>query len=90
MRGSVAAGAKRYVAPRKRGYSKNGRGDAPQIVVGLAVTGFSVPVFVVAYLLIWLVSLIDRSRQAAGERIAFEAQFVRSQTGIGASGATAH
>ncbi len=38
MRGSDTAGAKLYVAPRKRGYGKNGRGDAPQIVVGLAVT----------------------------------------------------
>jgi hypothetical protein len=44
MRGSVAAGAKRYAAPRKRGYSKNGRGDAPQIVVGLAVTRDGFPV----------------------------------------------
>lgn len=44
MRGSDAAGARRYVAPRKRGYSKNGRGDAPQIVVGLAVTRDGFPV----------------------------------------------
>jgi Transposase DDE domain len=42
--GSRAAGAKRYKAPRKRGYSKNGRGDAPQIVVGLAVTRDGLPV----------------------------------------------
>jgi hypothetical protein len=34
--GSLSAGAKRYAAPRKRGHSKNGRGDAPQIVVGLS------------------------------------------------------
>ena len=34
---SAAAGRKTYQAPRKRGYSKNGRTDAPQIVVGLAV-----------------------------------------------------
>ena len=32
------------MAPRKRGYSKNGRGDAPQIVVGLAVTRDGFPV----------------------------------------------
>jgi transposase len=31
-------------ALRKRGYSKNGRGDAPQIVVGLAVTRDGLPV----------------------------------------------
>ncbi|MCB2022422.1 MAG: IS1634 family transposase [Burkholderiaceae bacterium] len=44
VRGSVAAGAKAYAAPRKRGHSKNGRGDAPQIVVGLAVTRDGFPV----------------------------------------------
>jgi hypothetical protein len=32
------------VAPRKRGHSKNGRGDAPQIIVGLAVTRDGFPV----------------------------------------------
>ena len=42
--GSVAAGHKRYRAPRKRGKSKNGRDDAPQIVVGLAVTRDGFPV----------------------------------------------
>lgn len=35
---------RRYPAPRKRGHSKNGRGDAPQIVVGLAVTRDGLPV----------------------------------------------
>jgi len=44
VRGSASAGAKRYRAPRKRGKSKNGRGDAPQIVVGLAVTRDGFPV----------------------------------------------
>ncbi|KPL52846.1 cation/acetate symporter ActP [Prosthecomicrobium hirschii] len=43
-----------------------------------------------AFLVIWLVSLIDRTRAAAAERASFEAQYVRSQTGIGASGASAH
>jgi hypothetical protein len=33
-----------YEPQRKRGYSKNGRGDAPQIVVGLAVTRDGLPV----------------------------------------------
>lgn len=32
------------VGLRKRGYSKNGRGDAPQLVVGLAVTRDGLPV----------------------------------------------
>jgi Transposase DDE domain len=44
VHGSRAAGAKTYRAPRKRGLSKNGRGDAPQIVVGLAVTREGFPV----------------------------------------------
>src|SRR5262245_39361140 len=44
VEGSLAAGAKTYQAPRKRGLSKNGRGDAPQIVVGLAVTRDGFPV----------------------------------------------
>ncbi len=44
VRGSKAAGAKTYKAPRKRGHSKNGRSDAPQIVVGLAVTRDGLPV----------------------------------------------
>jgi hypothetical protein len=44
VRGSLAAGAKGYRAPRKRGKSKNGRDDAPQIVVGLAVTREGLPV----------------------------------------------
>lgn len=44
VRGSIPAGAKRYSAPRKRGKSKNGREDAPQIVIGLAVTRDGFPV----------------------------------------------
>jgi hypothetical protein len=35
---------RRYEALRKRGHSKNGRTDAPQIVVGLAVTRDGLPV----------------------------------------------
>lgn len=42
--GSVGAGEKTYQAARKRGKSKNGRDDAPQIVVGLAVTRDGFPV----------------------------------------------
>ena len=44
VHGSVAAGRKAYKAPRKHGLSKNGRSDAPQIVVGLAVTREGFPV----------------------------------------------
>ncbi len=44
VRRSQGAGAKRYRAPRKRGTSKNGRGDVPQVMVGLAVTRDGFPV----------------------------------------------
>lgn len=38
VEGSIAAGSKGYQAPRQRGMSNNGHSDAPQIVIGLAVT----------------------------------------------------
>jgi hypothetical protein len=44
VQGSQAAGSKTYPALRKRGHSKNGRCDAPQIVIGLAVTRDGFPV----------------------------------------------
>ena len=44
VHGSLDAGRKPYKAPRKRGLSKNGRSDAPQIVVGMAVTREGFPV----------------------------------------------
>jgi len=48
---------------------------------------FSMPL---AFFCTWLFSVTDSSATAAKERAAFEAQFVRSQTGIGAEGAAAH
>lgn len=42
--GNAASGRRPYKALRKRGHSKNGRSDAPQIVVGLAVTRDGLPV----------------------------------------------
>jgi cation/acetate symporter len=39
---------------------------------------------------IWLFSVLDRSVQAAKERAAFAAQQVRSETGLGAAGASGH
>jgi len=42
--GNELAGKRSYPAQRKRGKSKNGRSDAPQIVVGLAVTRDGLPV----------------------------------------------
>jgi len=43
-----------------------------------------------AFLTIWIVSLLDRSSQAAKEREAFASQQVRSETGLGAAGASGH
>lgn len=42
----------------------------------------------VAFGSIWLFSLTDRSERAQAERRAYVAQFIRSQTGIGAEGAS--
>ena len=39
---------------------------------------------------IYLVSKLDRSKRAAADRAGFLAQYVRSQTGIGATSATSH
>jgi len=39
---------------------------------------------------IWLFSILDRSQRAAQDRAGFVAQQVRSETGIGASGASGH
>ncbi|MNT69152.1 Cation/acetate symporter ActP [compost metagenome] len=38
----------------------------------------------------WLFSVTDSSARAEAERKAFDAQYVRSQTGIGISGASDH
>jgi cation/acetate symporter len=43
-----------------------------------------------AFVAIYLRSKMDNSEQAQAERAAFDAQFVRAQTGIGAEGASAH
>ena len=48
---------------------------------------FSMPL---AFVGIWLFSTLDKSRRANLERASFDAQFVRSETGIGALGAHAH
>ncbi len=44
----------------------------------------------IAFVSIWLFSLLDRSEQAKKERAAFAAQQVRSETGYGAAAASAH
>jgi cation/acetate symporter len=43
-----------------------------------------------AFVVIWLVSLMDKSPQAAKERAAFPAQLIRSETGVGASVSGGH
>ena len=43
-----------------------------------------------AFFCCWIFSITDRSAAADKERAAFEAQYVRQQTGIGAEGAAAH
>ncbi len=48
---------------------------------------FSMPA---AFLAAWLFSITDKSKQAEAERHAFTAQYVRSETGIGAEGASKH
>jgi cation/acetate symporter len=48
---------------------------------------FSMPL---GFICCWLFSVTDNSAAAARERAAFEAQYVRSQTGIGADQAAAH
>ncbi|MDX2306922.1 MAG: cation acetate symporter [Hyphomicrobium sp.] len=48
---------------------------------------FSVPA---AFLTIWIVSTLDRGLRADAERAAYPAQLVRSETGLGASGSSAH
>ncbi len=44
----------------------------------------------VAFISIWFFSITDKSEGAKAEREAFEAQDIRSQTGIGAEGASEH
>ncbi|UCM99459.1 cation acetate symporter [Sulfurimonas sp. SWIR-19] len=44
----------------------------------------------VAFVGIWFFSVTDKSEAAAQEMEAFEAQYIRSQTGIGAEGASEH
>jgi cation/acetate symporter len=44
----------------------------------------------VAFAGIWLFSTLDRGQTARNESAAFESQYIRSETGLGASGASAH
>ncbi len=44
----------------------------------------------VSFVSIWLISITDNSQNAKDEQAMFDAQYVRSQTGIGAEGASEH
>ncbi|HRE18360.1 MAG TPA: cation acetate symporter, partial [Rhodocyclaceae bacterium] len=43
-----------------------------------------------AFFIIWLVSILDRSAQAAKERALYPSQQIRSESGVGAVGASGH
>jgi len=62
-------------------------GQAEAIFPYSSPTIFSMPI---AFAVIWLVSVLDRSPRAAVDREGYLAQRVRSETGIGAVGASAH
>ena len=69
-------------------------------IVWVQIFGYETPVFpykypalfsvTVAFVGIWFFSITDNSEDAKREREAFEAQDIRSQTGIGAEGASSH
>ena len=64
------------------------------------VLGMGAPIFPIdfptiitlpaAVIVAWLVSLADNSVAARAERLAFEDEYIRSQTGLGAEGAVSH
>jgi cation/acetate symporter len=60
-------------------------GSAPFPYTSAAI--FSVPM---GFAAIWLISLLDRSGRGAVDRAGYAEQRIRSETGIGASGATRH
>ena len=43
-----------------------------------------------AFFVTWLMSITDKSVQAKNEAEAFEEQYIRAQTGLGAASASAH
>jgi cation/acetate symporter len=60
---------------------------------GKAVFPYASPALfsmIVGFVGIWIFSLLDRSPRAAIDRAGYEAQQIRSETGIGAATATAH
>ncbi|TBW39193.1 cation acetate symporter [Siculibacillus lacustris] len=63
----------------------NAKGSNPFPYDNVAI--FSMPI---AFIGIWIFSLLDNSARAQVDKDGFEAQYIRCQTGIGASGASAH
>jgi cation/acetate symporter len=61
------------------------KGSAPIKLDNPAIFSMSL-----AFAGIWLFSVLDRSKRAKLDRDGFEAQYIRSQTGIGAAAATTH
>ena len=45
---------------------------------------------IIAFVGIWLFSVLDRSQTAKNESEAYESQYIRSETGLGTAGASAH
>ena len=69
------------------------RGDNYPAIGGTAPNPFNGPALFampLSFLCCWYFSVTDKSARAEKERKAFDAQFVRSQTGIGISGASDH
>ncbi|MCK5424204.1 MAG: cation/acetate symporter ActP [Emcibacter sp.] len=62
-------------------------GNAEPIYPQVYPTFYSMPL---AFAAIWLFSVLDKSKRAKNEIALFEEQFVRSETGIGISGASKH
>ena len=61
--------------------------------MGAAIVPYKFPALftvVIAFVGIWFFSITDKSARAAEDKEGFEAQFIRSQTGIGAEGASEH
>jgi cation/acetate symporter len=59
----------------------------------VAIVGLKYPAIMsmpVAFFATWLFSVLDNSPRAAKERAAYDAQAIRSETGLGAEGAAAH
>ena len=63
----------------------NAKGSAPFPYASPALFSMTI-----AFIGIWLFSVLDRSKDAQAERAAFPAQQVRSETGLGASKASDH